>query len=152
MATRRTQGPRYYTTTKSTAVFVGEIMQLLGEYGAESFYVQQKDGQPVAIAFVIHGVAYQMRPQIEGVRARLERMRGASKATPEAVAWAQVRHLLELQLEAIENGVATPAQVFGGLALTSGGRTVAEMIDERAAELMPGESALFLPAGGGDGE
>lgn len=54
--------------------------------------------------------------------------------------------MVELMLEAIESDLFTPAQLFGGAALTSAGRTVAEMIEERSGELMPGESPL-LPSG-----
>lgn len=142
---QRKKGPRYYTTTKSAATSVAEIMALLMEFGADSFHVQQREKKPVGIAFVAAGIAFQLAPQVEGVRRRLASMSGTKVADAEAVAWAQLRNWTELQLELIENGVLSAAQAFGGYALTSDNRTVAEMIEERHGELMPGETRLLPP-------
>lgn len=152
---RRTKGPRYYTTGKSATEFVTEILQLLGDFGVESYHVQQSGGKPVAIAFTLAGLGgllpFRLIPDIAAVKLRLQVAvdRGDISSSDirdsEAVGWAQTRHLLELQLEAIESGLVSAAQVFGGLAITSEGRTVAEMLEERAGELLPGEQALLPP-------
>lgn len=146
---QRTKGPRFYTTSKSGAQFVSEIMSLLMEFGAESFHVQNVDGKVSAIAFQAGGVAYQVAPNVDGVRRRLEDVGRSYVEKAEAVAWAQLRAWVELQLEMIESGVVTAPEAFGGFALTSGGRTVAAMIQERRGELLPGESRL-LPSGKGN--
>lgn len=143
--TERKKGPRYYQVTKTAAQSVASIMTLLAEFGAESFHVQQKDGQATAIAFVTRGVVFQLTPQLEGLRARMKKAGVSARINAEAVAWAQIRNWVELQLELIENGVLSPTQAFGGYALTSTGRTVADMLDERHGELMPGESRLLPP-------
>jgi hypothetical protein len=142
----RTQGPRFYTTSKTPKQLLGEMISLLSEYGADSIHIQQKLKEPFAIAFLIAGVPYQLTPSVEGVAKRLGEMGARAKASPEAIAWAQSRALLELQLEAIENGIAPAETILGGYALTSTGRTVGDMIAERKGELMPGES-LLLPKG-----
>lgn len=146
----RKKGPRYYSTVKPVQKSVAEIMSLLSEFGAESFHVQQQGGVPSAIAFVLRGVVFQMAPSFEGLARRIEQ-EGVSRhvKSAEAVAWAQFRNLLELQLEAVESGLMTPEAMFGGHALTSAGRTVAEMIEERHGELMPGETRLLPPARNG---
>ena len=169
--------PRFYDTKMSAAHFVGEITKLLTEYGSGSFMVENREGEPCAIAYQLDGLAYRIRPDVDAMgerltrgrkgRAsadayqlnglmyrirpdvdamaeRLERSNRKGKATADAVAWAQARHLLELQLEAIETGAARASEVLGGYVLTSGGRTVGEMIEERSEELMPGER-LLLP-------
>jgi len=147
MAGRTKGGPRYYSTGKSAQQFVSEIMRLLGEFGASSFHVKQVKGQPVAIAFTIEAdsglLPFQIEPRFEGVRKRMSKARSA-KAEPEAVAWAQARHLIELQLEAVESGVVSVAQAFGGFAFLNTGRTVADMLEERTGELIAGEQ-LLLP-------
>lgn len=126
----RTKGPRYYTTKKSAADFMSEIMGLLSEYGCGSYMVEQANGEPSAVAFQWGGLAYRIRPNTAG--------------SYKAVAWAQARHLLEMQLEAIESGAGKASEVLGGYVLTESGRTVGDMIEERSAELMPGER-LMLP-------
>ena len=139
----RKKGPRFYTTSKSASQSVGEVVALLSEFGADSYQVQNRNGKPVSITFLAGGIVFQLSPQIEGMRKRLEQAR--SKADPAAVAWAQLRHWTELQLEIIESGVLTTEQAFGGYALTSAGHTVADMLGERHAELMPGETRLLPP-------
>lgn len=138
--------PRFYEVKHSSAHFVAEITQLLTEYGSASFMVENKDGRPTGIAFQLDGLAYRIRPDVKAMAARLSMSRRKGKAPPSAVAWAQARHLLELQLEAIETGAARASEVLGGYVLTEAGRTVGDMIEERAAELMPGER-LLLPGG-----
>lgn len=145
----RTKGPRYYTTKKRPADFISEIMGLLSEYGCGSYMVEQACGEPSAVAFQLGGLAYRIRPNVQGIA---ERFREDGIREPEhgvgAVAWAQARHLLEMQLEAIESGAGRASEVLGGYVLTEGGRTVGDMIEERSAELMPGER-LMLPGGRG---
>lgn len=145
MAGRTKGGPRYYSTKRSAAEFLGDIMKLLAEYGCGSYMVEQKDGAPAAVAFELDGLAYKLRPNVEGIRRRLEEER-IRNADARAVAWAQTRHLLELQLEAITSGAAKASDVLAGYVLTSSGRTVGEMVEERAEELLPGER-LLLPRG-----
>lgn len=121
----RTEGPRYYTTTKHPRQFVSEIMELLGEFGAKSFHIQQEDGEVTAVAFVLDtprgDLPFRMRPNVPGIRARFDE-EGVSppKHGVEAVAWAQLRHLVELQLEAVESDAVTVYEAFAGWALTSG--------------------------------
>lgn len=141
----RKKGPRLYRTGKTASRSVAEIMALLAEFGAESFHVQQKDGKPVAIAFVFRGVAFQMAPSLEGLERRLSASGVRTRVDALAVAWAQLRNLLEMQLEVVENGAFTAETVFAGHALTSSGRTVGAMLEERQRELMPGE-VLLLPS------
>lgn len=135
--------PRFYDTKLSAAHFVAEITKLLTEYGSGSFMVENREGAPCAIAYQLDGLAYRIRPDVDAMLERLTRGR-KGRASADAVAWAQARHLLELQLEAIETGAARASEVLGGYVLTAGGRTVGEMIEERAEELMPGER-LLLP-------
>ena len=127
----------------SAAHFVAEITKLLTEYGSGSFMVENQEGAPCAIAYQLDGLAYRIRPDVDAMGERLTRGR-KGRASADAVAWAQARHLLELQLEAIETGAARASEVLGGYVLTAAGRTVGEMIEERAEELMPGER-LLLP-------
>lgn len=143
--TVRNQGgaPRYSETKLGAAHFVTKIQKLLGEYGADGFMVELSEGQPVAIAYQLGGLAYRLRPNVEAMAERLEKSR-KGRAKPAAVAWAQACHLLELQLEAIETGAARASEVLGGYVLTAAGRTVGDMIEERGPELLPGES-LLLP-------
>lgn len=141
----RTQGPRYYTTKKRPSDFMSEIMGLLSEYDCGSYMVEQEGGEPSAVAFQLNGLAYRIRPNVDGIRERFE----ADDIRPpahgyKAVAWAQARHLLEMQLEAIESGAGRASEVLGGYVLTESGRTVGDMIEERTEELMPGER-LMLP-------
>lgn len=142
----RTKGPRLYRTTKSAQRSIGEIMSLLSEFGADSFHVQQTGGRPTAIAFVFHGIGFQLAPSLDGLERRLAASGTVARAGVAAVAWAQLRNLLELQLEIVESGLMKPEAMFGGHALTSGGRTVGAMLEERTRELMPGEVPL-LPRG-----
>lgn len=146
MSTVRNRGnaPRFYEVKKDAATFVGEITKLLTEFGSGSFMVENENGQPRAIAYQLDGLAYRIRPDVDAMAERLERSSRKGKASADAVAWAQARHLLELQLEAIETGAARASEVLGGYALTAGGRTVGEMIEERTSELLPGER-LLLP-------
>lgn len=138
--------PRFYEVKKSAASFVGEITQLLTEFGSESFMVENVSGAPVAIAYQLGGLAYRIKPDVAAMAERLGRSNRKGKASADAVAWAQARHLLELQLEAIETGAAKASEVLGGYVLTATGRTIGDMIEERADELMPGER-LLLPGG-----
>ena len=137
--------PRFYGTGRSAANFVADITTLLTEYGSGSFMVENQNGQPTAIAFQLDGLASRIRPDVGAMAERLV-LKRKGNANPYAVAWAQARHLLELQLEAIETGAARASEVLGGYVLTESGRTVGDMIEERAEELMPGER-LLLPAG-----
>lgn len=145
----RTLGPRYYTTKRSSGDFLRDIMGLLSEYGCGSYMVEQESGEPSAVAFQLDGLAYRLRPNVDGIARRLEEdgVAGRSNtAAPKTIAWAQARHLLELQLEAIASGVGKASEILGGYVLTENGRTVGDMIEERHAELMPGER-LMLPKG-----
>lgn len=138
--------PRFYTAKKSAAAFVADITTLLTEYGSGAFTVENVNGQPAAIAFQLGGLAYRIKPDVGAMADRLERSSRKGKASADAVAWAQARHLLELQLEAIETGAARASEVLGGYVLTATGRTIGDMIEERSDELMPGER-LLLPGG-----
>lgn len=144
----RTKGPRFYRTSKSAQKSVSEIVELLGEFGASSYHVQNRNGQPQAIAFAMPtptgDLAFKIEPEIEGIRKRTQT--SASAAEPEAIAWAQARHFIELQLEIIESGTFRPAQIWAGFTLVNSGETIAEMIEHRADELLPGER-LMLPGG-----
>ena len=140
------QAPRFYQATKKASQFVANIQTILTEYGSDSFMVENQYGSPSAVAFQLNGLAYKIRPDFDAMAERLDRSRRKGRATPEAVAWAQAFHLLELQLEAIETGAARASEVLGGYVLMETGRTVGEMIEERAEELMPGER-LLLPSG-----
>ncbi len=137
------KAPRFYRSGKSAAAYVAEITRLLTEFGSRSFMVENENGVPIAVAFQLGGLAYRIRPDVEAMAGRLKAIH-ASK--PDAVAWAQARHLLELQLEAIETGAAKASEVLGGYVLTAAGRTVGDMIEDRADEFMPGER-LLLPGG-----
>lgn len=144
---RTTGGPRFYSTKQSPSDFLGQIMSLLSEYGCDSYMVEQKAGKPEAVAFQWDGLAYRIRPNVAGIAERLEEA-GKGRVDPEAVAWAQARHLLEMQLEAIESGAGRASEVLGGYVLVETGRTVGDMIEERAGELLPGERLLLAPGGG----
>lgn len=138
--------PRFYTSKKTAPDRVGEIMGLLAKYPAaiDSYHVLNEGGKVAAFAVSIQGVGYRFQPQVEGVRRRMEEA-GAIKppnASPEAVAWAQMYTLVEMQLEAVANGVASVEEVFGGWAIV-GDRTVGQMIRDRRGELMPGENLLL---------
>lgn len=149
----RTKGPRFYTTSKKAAHFTRKTLELLGEFGAKSVHAEYQDGEVSAIAFVLEtaagDVAFRMRPNIPGIRRRLQEdgVAGRPKHGAEAVAWAQLHALIELQCEAVESELVTVAEAFAGWALTSTGRTVAQMIEERAGELMPGETMLLTGGG-----
>ena len=136
------KAPRFYQVTQNAAHFVGEITKLLTEFGSRSFMVENEGGAPCAIAYQLDGLAYRIRPDVDAMAERLARG-PKGRAKPDAVAWAQARHLLELQLEAIETGAARASEVLGGYVLTESGRTVGDMIEERAEELMPGERLLL---------
>lgn len=148
----RTKAPRFYSTTKSAQKLVAEILSLLTEFGADSFHVQQKNGEPVAIGFIIHGIPFRYAPDFAGIERRLEKARKSGRIDrridPNPVAWHQIRTLLELQLEAVETGIASAETIFAGWALMSTGQTVGEMIAERNYELMPG-ATLLLQSGNG---
>lgn len=135
--------PRFHTSKRSAAQNVGDITKLLTEFGSEGFMVENEGGKPVAVAYQLGGLAYRIRPDIERMAQRLT---GAVAKRADAIAWAQARHLLELQLEAIETGAVRASEVLGGYVLTENGRTVGDMIEERADELLPGER-LLLAAG-----
>ncbi len=135
--------PRFYTASGTPGTYVGKITALLTEFGCASFMVENRKGVPWAVAFELEGLAYRVRPDVEPMRTRLEGTRGKT-ATPETVAWAQAAALLELQLEAIETGVARASDVLGGYVLTASGQSLGDLIEERAAELLPG-SRLLLP-------
>jgi len=113
VSAQRGQGPRFYRTTKSAQKLVGEILTLLAEFGAESFHVQQKDGKPSAIAFQHAGIVFQMEPDFAGLAARLANSTrsDARSADARAVAWAQVRTLLEMQLEMVESRAMSAASM-----------------------------------------
>lgn len=137
--------PRFYETSGTPTKFVGKLTKMLTEYGCGSFMVENRDGEPTAIAFQFGGLAYRVRPDVDAVDERLSQTR-RGKASAATVAWAQAYALLEMQLEAIENGGAKASEVLGGYVLLDSGDTVGEMIDRRADELMSGER-LLLPRG-----
>lgn len=145
----RQKHPRMAWTDKSVGTFVAEITGLLTDFGAKSHAVLNTGGHPSAIAFVLETDAgdrvFRLEPDVEGMRRRLDQYNRSDFAAPETVAWAQVRHLIEFQLEVIETNSLSAAQVFGGFALTSSDRTVAEVIEEAPqGEFLPGER-LLLP-------
>lgn len=141
--------PRFYTTSRAVPKIMAEIMELLtGFEMVDSYHVDSGGGEPRAIAFMVDGVPYRLRPQVDGIRRRLEEEGIAhlkSTADPKAIAWAQLHALLELQLEAVESGAVGFEDVMGGFALTSGNHTVGDMIRERRGELLPGEHPLLTP-------
>jgi hypothetical protein len=139
--------PRFYEASGSATGFVSKLTKLITEFGVDSFMVENKGGEPVGIAFQFDGLAFRVRPDVEGVRRRLERARRKGRASPETVAWAQSFALLEMQLEAIESGAAKASEVLGGYCFTKSGRTVGEVIEGRTGDLLAGER-LMLPRGG----
>lgn len=128
----RTKGPRYYTTSKKPSDFISEIFGLLTEFGARSFHVDAEGDGAVGFILEIHGrrIPFRMTPNLSGVRARLIEAGVEKQADhgPEAVAWGQLRHLLELQLEAVHSGILTTEEALGGFAVLSTGETVAEAL------------------------
>lgn len=144
----RKKGPKYYSTEQAAATSIGEIQQMLSEFGVQSYHVLQEGGQPVAVAWVMDTpqglLPFRFRPNIEGVEARFRESGTRSpRLTPRDVAWRQAQEMIELQLEIVESGAATFYDVFGGYALTSGGRTVSELIESGEGKLAPGESLLL---------
>lgn len=147
----RKKGPRFYQTGQSPAKSIAEIQHLLSDFGVASYHVQQEDGQPVALAWVVEMaggmVPFRFRPNVEGLRERFDRtgVRGPRESV-EAVAWRQAQELIELKLEIVESGAATLAQEFAGYVLTDGGRTVADVIQTGEGRLADGETPLLHPA------
>jgi len=144
----RGRGPRFYTTTITAQARLNTMMELLAEHGAGTYMVQRGEHGPDSVAFQMDGLAYRIRPDVDGLARRVEEggERIRSGTTPAMVAWAQAAHLLELQLEAIASGAGKASEVLGGYVLTEQGRTVGDMLEERQGELMPGEQ-LLLPRG-----
>ena len=152
--TTRTDAPRYAYTEKTAAAFINEATGLLADYPeiVASYHVQQSPEEGVTgLAFILsttHGqsVPVMLRPHVEGMRTRLEEVGRSDLADARTVGWAQVRHLLELQLEAVASGAARAEEVFGGAALTSGNRTVGEAMDAGEVDFMPGDRPLLQGA------
>ena len=144
----RGKGPRYYSTTVTTRKRLSTMMELLAEYGAGTYMVEQSEDGPVAVAFQMDGLAFRIQPDVDGLTRRVEKgqERLRTGTTASMVAWAQASELLRLQLEAIASGAGKVSEVLGGYVLTEAGRTVGDMLEERHAELMPGEH-LLLPRG-----
>lgn len=148
------KAPRMTYTEKSAGRFVGEITGLLMDFGAKSHAVIQGEDGPEAIAFVLStdggDRVFRLDADVQGVRDRMEAkgvLNRSKAADPVDVAWGQIRHLIEFQLEVVANRAMKPAQVFGGLALTSADQTVAQVIEE-GGDALPGGDRLLLPGGG----
>lgn len=148
--------PRFYTTVVPASKRIADLMGLFGKHAdlVDSYHVMNEGGRVAAFAVSIRGVGYRFAPNVEGIRDRMVEaglsLSAKGTAEPEAVAWAQLYTMIEMQLEAVATGVADVEEVFGGWALTSSGHTVGDMIRERRGELMPGEHPL-LTAGPGEG-
>lgn len=140
--------PRFYTTSIPASRRVAQTIEMMADYPdlIDSYHVLNEGGSIAVLAVQIDGVGYRFRPNTPGVKRRMEEsglnLEARSTPAPEDVAWAQLHHLLQMQLEAVASGVAGAEDVFGGYALVQHG-TVGDMIRERRAELMPGEQLLL---------
>lgn len=114
--------PRFYTTSKHPRETAYSIMGMLSKHGAEKASMRwDREGgemRPAGVEFTmkvpmggqVREVPVRLKPQVEGLRERLEDVSGASSA--EAVAWKQLEQLVEAQLEAVANGVRAFHEVF----------------------------------------
>lgn len=117
-----------------------EIFGLLTEFGAKSFHVDAEGNGAIGFVLEVENpwggeprrIPFRMEPRVEAIRRRLDEAKVTSRARHGAagVAWAQLRHLLELQLEAVENGILSTEQAFAGFAVLSTGETIAEALSD----------------------
>jgi len=147
--------PKYWTTSKDVRECADGVGRLLDRYGALHRRVNYSGGSPVSVEFVLeseHGrIPFSLAPKVDGVRRRMdeEGILGRSKAAdPEAVAWRQLQHFVELQLEIVESGLFTVEEVFAGSVMLQDGATVGQKIGQAARGALPGEGVrLALPPG-----
>lgn len=155
--------PRFYSTGKHPRETAYSIMGMLSKHGAEKAQMQWNRGddgqmQPAGVEFTmkapvgdeIREVPVRLKPQVEGLRERLEKVSG-STASAEAVAWKQLEQLVEAQLEAAANGVRAFHEVFMSDILVEaevGGTfqavTMGELM-ERSQGGLPGGVRLLQP-------
>lgn len=152
--------PRFYTTSKHPREIAYSIMGMLSKHGAEKAQMKWNRGedgemQPAGVDFTmevpmggaLREVPVRLKPQVEGLRERLDGISGASSA--EAVAWKQLEQLVEAQLEAAANGVRAFHEVFMSDILVEaevGGEiTMATMgeLMERSQGGLPGDVRLL---------
>ena len=145
-----------YTTEVTAIKSVGEIQGLLTGHGARSILIDYKDGEPIALAFIIptkHGdLPFRLPANIEKVQVVLKKMRSRNRWNPNAdrldreralkVAWRILRDWVRAQLAIIETEMVTIDQVFLPY-MTHRGKTVYEIFVE---------GHLQLPQGNDDGE
>lgn len=135
-----------YTTDVPTGQSLGEIMDLLGDHGAQHVTVAYLTKEPIGIQFEvatpIGPVHYRLVCDMAGVLACLEKV-GAEKdrsgkrlipanrlddAYARRVGWRILRDWLRAQLAMIQIGMARFEQVMLPYALTGDGRTVYERL------------------------
>lgn len=148
--------PRFYTTTVAAEKTAFEIASLLRKYGARDFHLSyDEDGEPDAVAFTMAVpnlglVPVRFRPKIDGVARRLPKKgrRGGRKELDidqaRRTAWRQVCTLIEMQLEAVENGVRAFHELFlSDIVVGETGQTVGERLEEGGVPLLlPGSATL----------
>ncbi len=142
-----------YTTQVDPLKTAGEMMGLLVAKGAKSINMDYKDGEPVALAFVIAArgvdVAFRLPCNVDGVRSALNRTsrRSVDMAQAKRVAWRIIKHWLEAQLAIVECGQAEMAEVFLPYAIIADtNQTLFQRFNENPM-LITGQSARMLTSG-----
>ena len=154
--------PRFYTTTVPAAKSAAEIGEIVRKYGAKLFQVEYNDeGEPEALAFTVHvasigaDVPVQLRAQTDALCKRLTENSNlyvtsdAQRRRAHRVAWRQMKALVEMQLELVENGVVPFEDVFFHGILAEGGKRLVDVFHEEPSRFLPGaeRSVIALPSG-----
>lgn len=139
--------PRFYTTSIGEDQTAHEIQKLLRDYAAKRVAVDYDDaGNPVALHFVMNvagvgDVQVVQRPQTEGIRRRLD----CDPKRARMVAWRQLKTLVGMKLEMVENEVVTFANAFLPGVMDNQGRTLSERFHQHGEQMLASSDQRSLP-------
>ena len=139
---------RFHSTKVSAEKSLGEVGELLRQYGAQRFeQVWDGFGGTEAVRFNLPVpdaefgfMAVVLRPKMDALRARLKsEHRIDDPEQVNRVAWRQLKGILEGILLAVDSGMFSTGQIFLGMAETANGGTF--------WDAMRAEESLMLAAG-----
>lgn len=133
-----------YTTEIEPIKTASEIMALLAMKGAQAIMIDYKGGEPIGLSFKItvneQIVAFRLPCNIEGAFKAMQRMkippRYVSEEQAKRTAWRIIKTWVEAQMAIIDCGQAEMAEVFLPYAITSGGQTLFQRIQQNPNRLL----------------
>ncbi|MFL9844718.1 hypothetical protein [Flavobacterium rhizosphaerae] len=129
-----------YTTKIPTHKTISEIQQMLAAHGAQKIMVEYKDKDPSDITFQIDtakgNISFRLPANWQGVLNAMgkdEKVPRALRKKDQAqrVSWRIIRDWVEAQTAIIQAELASIDQVFLPYALTKGGKTVYDSINDK---------------------